>query len=1219
MHRDGAAGREDAPIILPVADRSDIRFMHVASAEGQRHSRVAQVTQDGLGFMWFITQDSLQRFDGYRFREFRHDPKNPYGPSGTDTLATFSGSTGKLWLGSDRSLDIYDPVTEKFTQFDPGGEISRRLRGVTFDIDEDRRGNLWIATDYGLIRLYPGSRRAVVYDHRAGDAASLSSSSVRSTFEDREGTLWVGTTEGIDVLDRDSGKVTQHIPLPPSFPRPDPSNPYLYISFCQDHSDALWVSFAYGYGLARIDRNRNKLIFYSLNGHGTDNDLESGVRAMHEDEYGALWLGTTSNGVIKLDRDRKHLERYRQNPANPDSLSADQVNTLYEDKEGNVWVGTNGGWVNRFSPRPLPFRRYRHEIGVPNSLQSDYTSAIYQDSAGKLWIGSMKVLTCIDPATNRYTFYRKSGGDGELSSTWIVSITQDKSGALWFGTIGGGLNRFDPETGKFKSYRHDRADPQSLSHDTVLSLFVDHNGTLWAGTEDGLDRFDPVHQTFKVYRAPTEDQNRYRAIAEDHAGNLWLGTLSSGLHRFDPATGKFTVFQHSPTQPSLSDNQVHSVLIDYEGHVWVGTAAGLSWLDPATGAFITYDERDGMPNSDVNSILQDGHGDLWISTNNGLARFNPRNKTFRNYSVSDGLLGNEFYNYASSCKSRDGELFFNSYAGVIAFYPDDVVDNPYVPPVVLTDFQLFSKSVPVDGNSLLKQSIAVTKSIRLTHAQSIFSFEFSALSYANPERNRYRYKLEELETEWTETDSSRRFVTYTTLPPGDYMFRVQGSNNRGVWNEAGVALEIRVLPAWWNTWWFKALAIVAILTAGWLIYSLRVRAVKERNRELTRLNEELLRSEHELQESERKLAEAQRIAHLGHWDYDLVTEEAAWSEEACRIYGIPPEDRTLTRSRVLSCVPAEDMATFEKALKNISEGADHYEHEHRVRRPNGDVRWVYIHGDVTRDADGKAVKMFGTMQDITERKAAEEEVRRLNAELEQRVAQRTAELAAANKELEAFTSSVSHDLRAPLRHIASFSKILMEDYLAEIPAQAQHFLNRIEKETMRMGQLVDDLLNLSRLGRQEMRFRPITLDVVVRDVIDDLMQDGKDRQVEWKQGALPIVQGDNTLVRQVFVNLLANALKFTRTRAKAIIEIGEMHRDGERILYVRDNGVGFDMRYVDKLFGVFQRLHRAEDFEGTGVGLATVQRIVNKHGGRIWAEAQLNQGATIYFTFGTYL
>ena len=287
-----------------------------------------------------------------------------------------------------------------------------------------------------------------------------------------------------------------------------------------------------------------------------------------------------------------------------------------------------------------------------------------------------------------------------------------------------------------------------------------------------------------------------------------------------------------------------------------------------------------------------------------------------------------------------------------------------------------------------------------------------------------------------------------------------------------------------------------------------------------------------------------------------------------------------------------------------------------IRHSSGDVTDVLYNATVFRNVQGEIEGVFAAARDITQRKRAEEEIRTLNQELEQRVEARTAELSAANKELEAFTYSVSHDLRAPLRHISGFSRILMEDFAPALPPEAQRHLQRIEQGTTRMGQLVDDLLNLTRVGRREVNLQVSGLDSLVREVIATLEPDSAGRQVDWRVGSLPFVECDSALMKQVFQNLLSNALKFTRPRAQAVIEVGQIEQAGAAVVYVRDNGVGFSMKYADKLFGVFQRLHRAEDFEGTGVGLATVQRIIHKHGGRIWAEAELDKGATFYFTLG---
>jgi PAS domain S-box-containing protein len=379
------------------------------------------------------------------------------------------------------------------------------------------------------------------------------------------------------------------------------------------------------------------------------------------------------------------------------------------------------------------------------------------------------------------------------------------------------------------------------------------------------------------------------------------------------------------------------------------------------------------------------------------------------------------------------------------------------------------------------------------------------------------------------------------------------------------------------------------------------------------------RAEEELRESERKLAQAQRIAHVGSWERDLDAGTITLSEEACRIFGLSPQDVPLGlaawHSRWLELIHPEDRRRAGEAAAAALRGGPPYNAEYRVVRPDGGVRFVHSEAVVERDETGRPRSMLGTMQDITERTLAEQEVRRLNRELEQRITVRTAQLERANRELEAFAYSVSHDLRAPLRHIDGFVGLLGKHVTETADEDARRYMASIGKAARRMGQLIDDLLSFSRMGQAEIARDRVELAGLVREVISDLAPDAAGRDVRWQVADLPAVIGDRTLLRTVFANLLANALKFTRPRDSAEIEIGwEDAGQGETVVFVRDNGVGFDPDYADKLFGVFQRLHRAEEFEGTGIGLANVNRIVARHGGRTWATGAVGRGATFYFS-----
>jgi PAS domain S-box-containing protein len=376
------------------------------------------------------------------------------------------------------------------------------------------------------------------------------------------------------------------------------------------------------------------------------------------------------------------------------------------------------------------------------------------------------------------------------------------------------------------------------------------------------------------------------------------------------------------------------------------------------------------------------------------------------------------------------------------------------------------------------------------------------------------------------------------------------------------------------------------------------------------------RAEDALRLSNARTRFAMEAAKLGDWQLDLSTLEATRSLMHDQIFGYPILLPEWNFDTFLSHVHPDDQERVQETFQRSTGLGKRWEFECRIIRVDGAMRWIWGCGDAQRESSGETTGMFGIVKDITDWKRAEEDARMLNAELENRVIQRTAQLEAANKELEAFTYSVSHDLRAPLRHISGFSKILTEEFGSALPSEARRHLQRIEDGTHRMGQLVDDLLNLARVGRRDLSLQVAGFRSLVDEVIEELGPEIGERNVQWKIGDLPYADCDAALIKQVFQNLLWNAIKFTRPRERAIIEIGQEQRDGYEAVYVRDNGVGFSMKYRDKLFGVFQRLHRAEDFEGTGVGLATVQRIIQKHGGKIWAEAELDHGATFYFTLG---
>lgn len=1063
-------------VTLPVTAGHELVFAGLSSEDGLASADVRGVVQDRQGFLWFATAGGLCRYDGYALRAFRNQRRNSNTLASNEITAIVAGRDGVLWLGmTGAGVDRFDPATETFTHYRHEFGNPDSLSGNTFSrngLVEDRQGSLWIGTtDKGLDRLDPGTGRVTHYRRNPWNANSLSGNEISAVYQDQRGVIWIGTANtGLNSLDPATGRITRY---GTSAIDPHLLPPALVHAVFEDRAGTLWVGTEQGMG--SLDRRTGHFTRYAIGSDRPAPEIAAlnAVVSFHEDALGNLWLGTDGAGVLRYDRRTGLVVQHSADPGTQGSLRSNFVTTVFGERSGTLWVNTSGGGAHRISTRPAKFAHYLHQPKNPDGLADNYILSVFEDHTGTVWIGNNDVLNRWNRRTNSWRTYRhEPATPATISCGSVTAIEEDPDGTLWFGTFFGGLNRFDPTTGVFRAYRFDADDPRSLSDDLVRSVYRDSRGDLWVGGwNNGLNRFDRVTGTFQRFTNDPADPASLSSgsvsdILEDRSKTLWIATEGGGLNRFDRATGTFTQYQSDPSnEKTLPNNAVHVVHEDRAGQLWVGTAGGLCAFDRTTGTCrAVYTEKEGMPNDTVWGLLEDEQGNLWIGSNNGLSRFTPKTRTFRNYDVTDGVQGKEFNHFGAYYRSpRTGEMYFGGINGLNVFHPHQVTDNPFVPRIALVDFQLFDQSVRIGPDSILKTVVNETADLKLRHDQNSIAFEFSALSYVSPGKNRYRYRLLGFDAGWRETDSTKRRATYTNLDPGEYVLRVLGTNEDGIWNQDGVSLRIHITPPWWATWWFRVLLALALLTLGVSLYRLRVRSLRERT-----------------------------------------------------------------------------------------------------------------------------------------------------AHLEREVARRTAQLQAANRELEAFSYSASHDLRAPLRHIRGYTEMLQEEAAGELGDCGRNYLDVISKSAEEMGMLIDGLLSFSRLGRREMVTAAVDLNELVTEVVQECAPDTADRDVCWRISPLPGVLGDCILLRAALANLISNAVKFTRMQETAVIEIGEREADDEVVVYVKDNGVGFDMKHADKLFGVFERLHRQEDFEGTGIGLANVQRIVERHGGRVWAESEVGHGATFY-------
>lgn len=826
-----------------------MRFFHLTIADGLSHNMVRAIVQDPQGFLWFGTQDGLNRYDGYSFAIFRHLRSDPHSLVHNTVQALAVDSRGVLWVGTVGGIDRFDRHTSWFIHYP---EVSESVTVIYSAPD----GALWVGTaGAGLFRYDPETDRFIAVP--AGDESSTfpyTDPRILALYQTRDGALWVGTEDsGLWTYRGDrSGRPCNY--------RHDPAKPYSLpcdrvTAMVQDASGRLWIGTGKAYeptvgGLVALDPLSGQFRLYQ---EGLDHKH---ITAILEDGTSTLWVGM-EEGLAVLDRaggeadgGEALLRPYRHDPLDPYSLINDRIYTLYEDHAGVVWIGTDGG-VSRYVREKNRFGLYRQDPQDPNSLGAPRVGAVLKDRDGILWVGlHAGGLDRVDLATGQVTHYRHAPTDARsLSHDHVTALWQDKSGAIWVGTSAG-LDRLDfgasetPLRPRFAHYVHDPSDPDSLGPGTVKVIFEDRSGILWVGTEEPgtLSRLDLAAPRFTVYRYdpanPDGFPNTYgiRAILEDREGILWLGTYS-GLVRFDRQLGTFTQYRHDPADVrSLSDDFVWSLYEDPNGTLWVGTHGGLNRLDDRdTGQFTIYTIENGLPNDGIAAILgesdHEGRSYLWLATmGGGLSRFDPGTETFRNYDVSDGLQGMHFIPGAAF-RSSDGELFFGGTDGLTLFDPATVRDNLHTPPIVLTAFRNFDQIVDFE------RDLADLNEITLSYRDNFFSFEFAALDYADPVKNQYAYILQGFDRDWVYC-GTRRYAAYTNVPPGTYTFRAKGSNNDGVWNEEGLAVRVVITPPFWQTWWFRMVAtlgvlgFVSVITVARMRYVARLRRSEERFRTL---------------------------------------------------------------------------------------------------------------------------------------------------------------------------------------------------------------------------------------------------------------------------------------------------------------------------------------------------------------------------------------------------
>lgn len=1099
---------------LTKAQKADRLFHHLTSNQGLSQNNVTSIARDRQGFMWFGTQDGLNKYDGYKFTVYRNDPDNAKSLSHNYVHTLFHDRDGRLWVGTDNGgLSMYNGQADHFVNYlnnshDPKSISNNDVRAIT----QDMQGNLWVGTDGGLNYFDTTKKTFRHFRHNNKIKGSLSSDAVSDVEVDSDGIVWVATSDrGLNMLNPTTQQFTHF--------KHDPANPGSLSSdrinhIFEDSKKNIWIA-TEGGGLNRLDKKNGSFRIFRRTGK-PESISHNDVISLEEDKDGRLWVGTRNGGINILEKNGT-FTRHSYDRNNTDGINNGSIYALYCDKVGTMWIGTYSGGVNIMDYNPLKFIRHRSLPGKPEGLNNDNVLSIIQDHNGKIWLGTDGGgINVLDEVTDQYQhFTHDPNNPKSIASDYIISLYKDKDGKIWIGNYKGGLSLFN-EAGKSFYNLNKTGNIKENIPANIHSLTDDNKGNLWIATSEGLLCYGKKNGSYKYYKAdPAKvgsiSNNSVLSILIDSKGILWAGTEGGGLNQFDEKTNTFIHYVNdSHNAKTISNNIVKCIYEDEKGNLWVGTNGGLNRFDRKSKTFSCYRQADGLPNDVIQGIVEDHHRTFWISTNNGISNFNPRTGVFRNFDTSDGLQGTSF-NKMSLYKSAAGFIYFGGQNGFTVFHPDSIHDNTFIPPVFITDFQIFNKSVtPHNRDSPLKNHITQTRDITVSYRDLVLSFEFTALNYTISRKNQYAYKLDGFDKNWINSGTVRN-ATYTNLDPGDYVFRVKASNNDGIWNQEGTAIHLHIVPPFWQTWWFRILLVLFIVGLIYLIYQIRIGEIKKQKIELLR----------------------------------QVKERTG---------------QVIRQKQALE-VQAADLLNLHKDLQ---------------------------------------------IKHVQEQQARQEAEK-------------------ANQAKSVFLATMSHEIRTPMNGILGMALLLSQ---TEMNEEQSEYAETIISCGDGLLTVINDILDFSKIesGNMELEHKPFKLQECIEEVLGLFPGKSGDHRLDLVYQIDPMVPaqiiGDSLRLRQILINLVGNAVKFTQ-QGEILVSVNYVDINEEEEIelkfMVQDTGIGIPEDKLNLLFKAFSQIDssHARKYGGTGLGLAISQRLVDLMGGKIEAESTEGEGTCFSFTILT--
>ncbi len=802
------------------SQRSNIKFKHLSIQDGLSQSTVNCIFQDEQGFMWFGTQDGLNKYDGFQFINFKNDLNNSSSISNNFVNSIVQDTSGNLWIATNDGLNLFDLQSEKFTSY-AAAEFGIRDKIIRC-LEMDNTGNLWVSTENHLYKYLAEDDKFDIIELTNNLNKTIQQPAIRD-LSFAHNFLWV-STENAGLIRYDISQNTQF-----QFTKSENAvegkslNSNFVTSAVEGSNNLLYITTQNGLNIFNVKNNT-----FTHKYHAPDDvfSLSSNeLSTVFVDHTGDIWIGTEAKGLDKVDPDFGKFHHYDKKANDESSLSSNRVLSIYEDRFGILWIGTEVG-LNKFDILKQNFNHYFIDNLSIGGMSSNIIWSIHQDAEERLWLGSNEGLILYDRELETYElFIPNISVGGNKKNTSIYDIYVDQNNVIWLGTDGG-LYQFDERNKRFVQYSFGG---QQIS-DRTYHIMQDQQRQLWVSTRNGLYVINSAgriaNHLKSKYDGGALPGNVVRISLQDHNGAYWLGT-DDGLVRAETngTNFEYKIFKNIPrNNQSLSNNTILSLYEDDDDILWVGTfGGGLNQFDASNNTFRSFTQKDELPNDVIYGILGDSKKNLWLSTNHGIARFNTQSTVVNKFDENDGLQSNEF-NVGAYFENEQGELFFGGIKGFNSFFPSTIRINDYQPQIIITGLELFNKKVEIGENSVLTSAISELDEVQLSYKDDVFSINFAALHYSLPERNRYAYILEGFDENWVYEENTRK-AKYTNLDPGEYIFRVKGTNSDDIWGEE-TSIRVVIKPPFWKILWVQIAAF--LLVAGSVInfYRIRLKNIK---------------------------------------------------------------------------------------------------------------------------------------------------------------------------------------------------------------------------------------------------------------------------------------------------------------------------------------------------------------------------------------------------------